>query len=133
MLSSVLLLPSGSIKARHRRPLDPHGQARSVSVVLSTCLAGVVTEGTSCLTRQSATVLACTPWSFNTNRRLIFYGPVWDREADKREWNKRNAAPDLLLRLWATQFNVRDFQWPAAAQRAFNASSLAGLFRFFGS
>ena len=64
-------------------------------------------------------------------RALI--GPFWDREADKREWNKRNAAPDLLLRLWATQFNVRDFQWPAAAQRAFNAISLTGLFGFFGS
>ena len=67
--------------------------------------------------------------AMNWRREL---GPVWDREADKREWNKRNAAPDPLLRLWATQFNVRDFQWPAATQRAFNASSLAGLFRFFG-
>ena len=35
-------------------------------------------------------------------------------KAIKRERNKRNAAPDLLLRLWATQFNVCDFQWPAA-------------------
>jgi hypothetical protein len=61
MLSSVLLLPSGSIKARHRRPFDPHGQARSVSVVLSTCLAGVVTEGTSCLTRQSE-IMAPPSW-----------------------------------------------------------------------
>jgi len=78
----------------------------------------------------SITLPTQTNLLFQKNKQTNL-GPVWDRDKDERDRDKRNAAPGLLLRFCSAQFIWPRFEWWAAGKHALDAYRLAGFFFFF--